>query len=228
MVPPMLPDPQKKQRRTVRVYVDGFALYKGLLQRRYPELKWLDLRALSTRLFPDRDVTGVTYFTAQLKPTTNDPGVGQRQKTYLRALEATGVVIVTGTFHFARQYLPLHPEQLDQDGKVVTVCVKRPEEKGTDVALATQLVVDAFDRAADSYAVVTNDSDLVPPVQVLSDRGIDVSLVSVAEERYNKAFAQAGISGVRQIRRGVLESSQLPRTIVDAQGRTIRKPPTWP
>lgn len=224
----MTRDRDGADRHKLRVYVDGFSLYKGLLQRKYPEYKWLDLMALARLLFPDRDVAGVTFFTAPLKPTTDDPGVGQRQQIYLRALATTGVDVVMGTFHFVRQYLPLHPEQLDPEGKVVTVRVKRPEEKGTDVALATHLVVDALDGAADSFALITNDSDLVPPVRALTSRGVDITLVSVAEARYNKAFHEAGISGVRQIRRGTLAAAQLPERVVDPDGRTIRKPPSWP
>lgn len=220
-------DPRVSARRTVQVYVDGFALYKALLQRRYPQYRWLDLEALTGRLFPHRDVVGVKYFTAPLKPLTNNPGIGQRQQTYWRALRTTNVEIIEGKFIFNRQWLPAHPEQLDADGKVLTVQVKRPEEKGTDVALATQLLVDAFDGAADSYAIVTNDSDLLPPVRALTGRGHHVTLVSVAGAGYNKAFAAAGLNGVRQIRRGTLAASQFPDRLQDADGRWIHKPPTW-
>jgi uncharacterized LabA/DUF88 family protein len=214
-------------RRTVQVYVDGFALYKALLQRTYPEYRWLNLETFSQRLFPHRYVVGVKFFTAPLKPLTNNPGIGQRQQTYWRALRTTSVEIVEGKFIFNRQYLPKHPEELDAAGKVVTVQVKRPEEKGTDVALATHLLVDAFDRAADSYAIVTNDSDLVPPVTALTARGEAVSLVSVAGTRYNKAFADAGLDSVRQIRRGTLSASQFPDRLQDRDGRWVHKPPTW-
>ncbi|TDW64661.1 NYN domain-containing protein [Curtobacterium sp. PhB25] len=214
-------------RRTVQVYVDGFALYKALLQRTYPEYRWLDLEALSRRLFPHRDVVGVKFFTAPLKPLTNNPGIGQRQQTYWRALRTTGVEIVEGKFIFNKQYLPKHPEELDPAGRVVTMRVKRPEEKGTDVALATHLLVDAFDSAADSYAIVTNDSDLVPPVSAITGRGHAVTLVSVAGAGYNKAFTAAGVSSVRQIRRGTLAASQFPDRLQDADGRWIHKPPTW-
>ncbi len=210
------------------VCVDGFALYKGLLQFQYPECKWLDLEALSARLFPDRDLVGVKLFTAPLKPLTNDPGVGQRQQIYWRALRTTSVEIIEGKFNFVKQHLPLHPERLDSTGRVATVKVKRPEEKGSDVALASHLLVDAFEGRADSYAVVTNDSDLVPPMQMLGARGTASALVSVAHERYNKAFDGVGIETVRQIRRGMLEASQFPPSIQDAEGRTIRKPPNWP
>lgn len=175
------------------VYVDGFALYKGMLQYQHRDMKWLDLEALACRLFPHRDVVGVKFFTAPLKPLTNDPGIGQRQQIYWRALRTTRVEIIEGTFHFARQWLPLHPEQLDGDGKVVTVRVKRPEEKGSDVALASHLVVDALENRAHSYAVVTNDSDLVPPLRLLSARGKSLALVSIAGGKYNKAFEPAGL-----------------------------------
>lgn len=216
-----------RTRRTVAVYIDGFALYKALLQHKYPQYKWLDLEAFSRRLFPHRDVAQVKYFSAQLKPRTNDPGIGQRQQIFWRALRTTGVEIVEGKFSFVRQWLPLHPEKLDVHGKVITTLVKRPEEKGTDVALASHLILDALDGVADSYAVLTNDSDLAPPVEMLAQRGHDVALVSVAGSNYNKAFDLAGIRTVRQIRRATLHASQFPSTLVDGEGRTIRKPPTW-
>jgi uncharacterized LabA/DUF88 family protein len=217
-----------RSRRTVAVYIDGFALYKALLQYRYPQYKWLDLEAFSRRLFPHRDVVKVKYFSAQLKPMTNNRGIGQRQQVFWRALETTGVEIIEGKFSFVKQWLPLQPEQVDASGKVITTFVKRPEEKGTDVALASHLILDAIDGVADSYAVLTNDSDLVPPMEMLSKRGHDLALVSVAGPQYNKAFNAAGLRTVRQVRQGTLRASQFPATILDGKGRSIRKPPTWP
>lgn len=214
-------------RRTVQVYVEGFALYKALLQRAHPEHRWLDLRLLSERLFPNRDVVGVKYFTAPLKPLTGNPGIGQRQQVYWRALRTTGVEIVEGRFVFNRQFLPKHPEEVDDAGRVITVQVKRPEEKGTDVALATHLIVDAFGGVAESSAIVTNDSDLVPPVLALTERGYPVSLVSVMGPSYNKAFAAAGVESIRQIREGMLAASHLPDRVQDAAGKWIHKPPSW-
>ncbi|ANF32656.1 hypothetical protein A0130_14165 [Leifsonia xyli] len=182
-----------RSRRSVILYVDGFALYKGMLQRTYPEYKWLDLMALGSRLFPHRDVIGVKFFTAALKPLTNNPGIGQRQQIYWRALRTTGVEIVQGTFSFNKQYLPVHPEQLDASGRVVTVRVKRPEEKGSDVALASHLIVDAMEDRADSYAVVT-DSDLVPPMQLLSARKRSLALVSAGSRLHGAEKSRPPIS----------------------------------
>jgi len=71
-------------------------------------------------------------------------------------------------------------------------------------------------------------AQLVPPVKLLTSRGHDLALVSVAGPHYNKAFDAAGLQTARQIREGTLRASQFPVTLVDGDGRTIRKPPTWP
>lgn len=216
------------QRRTLIVYIDGFALYKGLLQRKHNDLKWLDLERFARKLFPKNEVVGVKFFTAALKPLTNDPGVGERQQHYWRALRTTSVEIVEGNFLFTKPWLPLHPEVHDEVGHVLTVRVKRPEEKGTDVALASHLIFDAIEGAAEAFAVITNDSDLVAPVRMLTARGHQVHLVSVAGSQYNKAFDAAGIKSVRQIRRGLLVASQFPDSVRGADGQGIKKPKEWP
>lgn len=212
--------------KQVIAYIDGFALYKGLLQRTYPEFKWLNAYELVRRLYHQYDVTDVYFFTADLKPTTNDPGVGQRQQKYLQALDTEPKVhIVRGTYIFSKHWLPKNPEELDENGKVITTKVKRPEEKGSDVNLATQLLMDAWAGNADLYAVLTNDSDLVGPVRAVTETlRRDVSLISVSGSRYNKAFRAAGLASVRQVRRGTLRDSQFP----DRIGPGLRKPKQWP
>jgi hypothetical protein len=67
----------------------------------------------------------------------------------------------------------------------------------------------------------------VPPMHMLAKRGHSFALISVAGSAYNKAFDGIGLDAIRQIRRGTLHSSQFPLELRDAQGRTIRKPPTW-
>lgn len=44
------------------------------------------------------------------------------------------------------------------------------EEKGTDVNVATFLLVDVFEKAVDAAIVISNDSDLALPVHVARDR----------------------------------------------------------
>lgn len=216
-------------KKQVILYVDGFALYKGLLQYRYPKYKWLDLAALADRLFHQYEVTQVRYFTARLKPLPNDPQMPQRQQAYLRALETRPRITTHyGTYILSKQWLPVHPQEMRPDGKVKTVRVKRPEEKGSDVSLASHLMMDAFRDRADLYAVLTNDSDLVTPLKLISTEGRRrVALVSIAGEHYNKAFNDIDLATIRIVREGSLRESQLLPRFKDAAGRWIHKPSTW-
>lgn len=84
----------------IGVYVDGFNLYygaRGLCGRGTAGWRWLDLRALATRLvahqspWVDPRVTRVVYCTARISGADNP--VGQReQDVYLRALRTHGAV----------------------------------------------------------------------------------------------------------------------------------------
>ena len=47
------------------VYVDGFNLYYSALRRRFPDCKWLDVRALAETLFPNDEIARVLYFSAR-------------------------------------------------------------------------------------------------------------------------------------------------------------------
>ena len=55
-------------------------------------------------------------------------------------------------------------------GGPATVEVLRTEEKGTDVNLATFLMVDCCDGDFDEAVVISNDSDLATPVEIVRQR----------------------------------------------------------
>ena len=50
------------------------------------------------------------------------------------------------------------------------VRVVRSEEKGSDVNLATHLISDAYEEAFDVAVLITNDSDLLAPVELVRNR----------------------------------------------------------
>ena len=58
--------------------------------------------------------------------------------------------------------MPLHPPPATGPK---TVQVMKSEEKGSDVNLATYLLVDAFDDDYEAAVVVSNDSDLAEPIR---------------------------------------------------------------
>jgi uncharacterized LabA/DUF88 family protein len=212
-------------RRRVIMYVDGFNLYKRRLQG--TPYKWLNLRLLAEHLFHDAEVSGVKYFTARVRHQPHDPHVADRQLVYLRALGTEPLVeIHEGVFRMDLVRMPVHPLRIDEHGQPVSVRVRRSQEKGSDVNLASHLLLDAWSDRADLFAVVSNDSDLATPLRMVrEDLGKRTALVSTAP-RVSRHLLGTTPSLIRQLRDGVLEASQFPTVLRDARG-TFRMPEVW-
>lgn len=103
--------------------------------------------------------------------------------------------------------------------------VIKTEEKGSDVNLATHLLLDAFQSRYDLAIVITNDTDLLTPIKaVRQELHKKVGLLSPAE-RPNRDLRNA-IDFVKPIRSGVLAAAQFPDELRDGSG-VIRRPATW-
>lgn len=99
------------------------------------------------------------------------------------------------------------------------------EEKGSDVNLASYMLVVAMRDEFDVAIMISNDSDLVTPIMLLREEvGKKAALLNPREKC---AVALAGMSDdYRTIRKGVLSVSQFPATMTDANGIII-KPVNW-
>lgn len=207
------------------MYVDGFNLYRRALVG--TPHKWLDLVRMAELLLQDFEIEKVRYFTARIKHQPHDPHAPLRQQVYLRALSADPRVEVHfGSFRIDQREMPRHPLEFDSDGRPITVKVRKIEEKGSDVNLATHLLVDSFKNAADAYVVVSNDSDLAEPMRVVrEDFKRTVGLV-VPSGRPSNVLLATNPQIFRELRSGVLGAAQLPDTINDEYGR-VKKPKSW-
>jgi uncharacterized LabA/DUF88 family protein len=205
----------------LNVYVDGFNVYYGCL--RGTPFKWLDLGALCRRLFPRDTIHRIRYFTAIVSARPNDPRQPQRQLAYLRALATIPEV----TIHRGR-YLT-HPTRMalahPVPGGPATVEVIKAEEKGSDVNLATYLLFDAFRKDCETAVVVSNDSDLKEPIELVQ-RELGMSVGAVNPHPPGRRSRALQPSYFRQIRAKDLHVCQFPPTLRDARG-TIHKPTTW-
>lgn len=214
---------------TAAVFVDGFNLYRRLLAGQ-PQHKWLDLEALMDRVLADYTVTRIAYFTAVVKALPGkDIDSPQRQQAYLRALATLPrVEVFMGKFRVDPRIMPLHPTQYDGSGQPVRVTVKKTEEKGSDVALASQLLISAMRGDCDIYVVCTNDSDLVMPLRLAQEElGRDVGLLSPMEpKRSSNELKQTNPAWHRQITPADLEACQLPDEVRDGKG-IVRRPAKW-
>jgi hypothetical protein len=108
----------------------------------------------------------------------------------------------------------------------VTVEVIKTEEKGSDVNLASYLLVDGMHGEYDQAIIVSNDSDLITPVRLArGELGKRVGILC-PHLRPSQPLVRAA-TFFRPVRRGPLSASQFSPILYDAQGREIRKPSNW-
>jgi hypothetical protein len=104
--------------------------------------------------------------------------------------------------------------------------VLKTEEKGSDVNLASYLLLDASRRDCAVAVLITNDSDLKVPIELAqSEFGLKVGVVNPhPPERRSRAMRPTFF---KQLRQSAVRACQFPPTLVDSKGRQIQKPATW-
>jgi hypothetical protein len=223
------------------VYVDGFNLYYGSLQG--TPYKWLDLSVLCARIFSQFEIEKIWYFTADLPPLPADPATTYRQREYLRALGTLGNVEIKKGFFRLRpreqqRVKPLYapnPHMPNPSNGWVNVWKK--EEKGSDVNLGAALIADAAARRFEHAWVISNDSDLAWPVELVqTEYGLPIGILRPArpagypseEPRHDSPELKAAVpQGMfRKIKESHLLACQFPDELRDGFG-PIRKPAEW-
>ena len=195
---------------------------------------------------PGLSINRIRYFTALVKPLPSDPQPRQRQEIYIRALETLpNLTVHYGHYLQSEVSMPLvsPPPAGPRFAKV-----RKMEEKGSDVNIATYMLVDAFRKGCDQLIVITNDSDLAEPVRIINKEllipvGVFNPQTNDTAIRRNRVTGQPirparpsiELKKVAKFNRDItsegpqshMARSQFPPQLTDAQGRTITKPSTW-
>jgi hypothetical protein len=166
---------------------------RKLCGRGVPGWRWLDIRGLAASLAAEQPgiwgnatVVRVVYCTARIDGSSNSGGATE-QDIYLRALSASHSVdhIEYGNYIAKVIKRPLAIENQQRKPTLVEpgwpIVVQRQgsavpdanfiasvatwEEKGSDVNVASHLLVDVLDASVDAAMVISNDSDLRWPVE---------------------------------------------------------------
>ena len=201
--------------------MDGFNLYYRAI--RHTPYHWLDLGSLAQYLCPTHHINRIRYFTARVSNRPEDRTQAQRQQAYIRALQTVpNLSIRYGHFIEKTKSRPL--ARPPKTGTRM-VEIRDTEEKGSDVNLATYLLLDGFDNEYDLAVVITNDSDLRLPVEKVCTRlGKVIGVYDPSRERSFELNRAA--TWYRRLREGPLKASLFPPTLSDHQG-TITKPAGW-
>ncbi len=205
------------------VYVDGFNLYYRALKD--TPFRWLDLRKLAEVLFPQDAIGKVSYFTARLDARPGNPSQSRRQLVYLRALETLpGVDLHYGVFRSGIRSRPLAEPV---PGLPAFVRIRNSEEKGSDVNLATRLLVDGFNGEYEQAVVISNDADFAGAMRYVRDGlGLRVTLVNPDPRTASPTELAGAATYVKRLWKSHLRRSQLPNMLRDEAG-VITKPRDW-
>ena len=187
-------------------------------QQRLEEILLLDLVLLSRSILrPDQSLRGVHYFTARLRDDGKNSDDLRRQNTYLDALSTLPLL----TAHMGHFLVKM---------KRCSRCAARwvtYEEKMSDVNLAVQLILDAFDDAFDTAIVVSADSDLSTPIRQVKHRFPTKRVVVAFPPNRSSAELKSVADAAFVIGRKKLKDSQLPDEVSTSTGHTLRRPSTW-
>lgn len=195
-------------------YLDGFNFYFGLRTRGWDRFLWLDPVLLLKNLLRDGQVlVGVKYFTARLS------GPGSKwlqQKVFLEAIEGGDRC----SLHFGQ-----YQDELRRCSKCGFECLV-PNEKMTDVNIATEILVDGFQNTFDEAILVSGDGDLAPALLKL--RGIPGKRIIVAfPPRRSSRLLQQAAHAYFTIGRRKLAASQMPDHVIKPNGIILERPQDW-
>lgn len=203
----------------VCVYVDGFNLYYRALKG--TPYMWLDIGALCHLMLPNDNIVAIRYFTARVGARPGDPGKPIRQEIYLRALRTTpNLSIHLGQFRTRATKLPL-----SNTTPVKFVYVDRTEEKGSDVNLASHLLVDGFRGAYEFAVLITNDSDLETPIRMVRQE-LKLPIGIFNPDPMHSCVLKQWATLIKRIRQSEIAAAQFPPSMADSKG-TFTKPSSW-
>lgn len=202
----------KKER--VVVYADGFNVYFGLLEAGFNNCKWLNISKLVNNLLrSNQELIEIKYFTSRV---SNNPDKQKRQTTYIEALESVGIKIFYGNYQ--------------SDTTECRLCGNiwpTYHEKMTDVNIATQMLIDAYQDKYDMAMLISGDSDLVPPIKAIHELFNKKRIfVAFPPKRHNSSVALVA-KGSMMIGRKKLIDSQFNEEVTKKDGYVLKRPKEW-
>lgn len=166
----------------------------------------------------------VRYFTAIIEPDRHTSEKRDRQKRYLKALEAIPAVDVR---------LGRYQLRWVTCRAMCRLQYQTPEEKKTDVNIAVSIIDDALVGRADTMVLVSGDSDMEPAVHWVRQNfpAIKITvyvpvLPADAHTRRNDNYLSMKVV-CRPLPLDGVQSHQLPVVVTLPDGQTVERPEAW-
>lgn len=201
--------------KRVLVYIDGFNLYFGLIQKGWRKYLWLDLKKFAASLLsPGETLIHTKYFTSRIsKPVSKQ----RRQSIFIDAL----TTLTEFSIYYGRYQAEVRTCENCGFNSLVS------SEKKTDVNIATELLVDAFQNNFDTAILVTADADLTAPIvairKLFSDKAV---IIAFPPERHSYELKNVA-SGAYYIGEEKFRPNLFPEKVITSSGFILQRPDKW-
>lgn len=230
----------------VSFIVDGFNLYhsvKSAERQLAPKrLRWLNLHSLCetivrSSLGPRTSLESVHYFSALATHLeSKKPDVVRRHRTFIGALESTGVQVTLAKFKRKehtnrlsefRVQLPWMRRWWRLPFDSVRLSYRSHEEKETDVAIACKLLELLCNRGCDAAVLMSGDTDLAAAIRTARLLYPTSSVfMALPYDRHNQELERLATRSFK-ISPQLYERHQFSDVVVGKKGKVFRKPSNW-
>jgi uncharacterized LabA/DUF88 family protein len=209
----MMRNEQNKQR--VIVYVDGFNFFYGLKELNWKRYYWLDIvKLFETFMRPDQELVAVKYFSAR----PFDTGKHKRQDAFFQAnRENPKFKLILGKY-FKKEMKCFKCNNI----------IHTYEEKETDVRIATQIVVDAYQKNYEIAIIVSADSDMIPVIELVQETQQKV-FIYFPPNKFSVTLAAMGNGSPTLLQQYEtrFRQSVFPDIVPLSNGFNLHIPPEW-
>lgn len=202
------------QKRVI-VYIDGFNLHFGLIQRGWQKYLWLDLKKFAAALLvSDQVLSHTKYFTSRIsKPVSKQ----HLQSNFIDALNT----LAEFSIYYGRYQAEVKTCENCGFNAIVS------HEKKTDVNIATELLVDAFQNKFDTAILVTADADLTAPIVAIRRLFPKKSIIVAFPPKRHSYELRNVASGIYHIGEDKFRQNLLPEKVVTQSGFVLQRPDKW-
>ncbi len=200
-------------------------MYHALNDLKRPALKWLNLKRLAELLISKQtqSLVKVCFFSATPDHFQNTASVDKllRHRAYKAALEAKGVECIMGDFaERTRTYKdPTRNFRASWGGH---------EEKQTDVAIALNVLSDAYQDVYDRALIVCVDTDQLPTYKMVKSLFPQKHLVCVAPpHRAHHRDLQAAAHSIASIKVSQVEKALFGREVRKGGAVVAKRPSAY-
>lgn len=150
----------------IAVFIDGSNLYYKLKSLGIKRTRSFDFHGFAHWLARGREVVSQRYYVGVVRAKEGDERGQQLRKRQQQLF--SHLALPTQHFEVRRGYL------MENNGDY--------HEKGVDVQLAVDLLVDAYENTCDTSILVSSDTDLIPAIRKVRALGKNVEYIGFAHQ----------------------------------------------